>query len=101
MNAETLGCSYVTSPIGSYDEQVVACDGFVRFRRIRFHETWGREGTRVPAGERRWLARFTRLPTDDETRFVADFTVAMQAKETTSHAHALDLCLEGSRPSLK
>ena len=47
------------------------------------------------------LARFTRLPTDDEMKFVADLTVAMQAKETTSHSDALDLCLEGSRPALK
>ena len=45
------------------------------------------------------LARFTLLPTDDEMNFVADLTVAMQAKETTSRSDALDLCLEGSRPS--
>ena len=44
------------------------------------------------------LARFTRLPTDDEMKFVADLTVAMQAKETTSHSDALDLFPEGSRP---
>jgi hypothetical protein len=47
------------------------------------------------------LARFTRLPTDDEMKFVADLTVAMQAKETTSHSDALDLFPEGSRPCLK
>ena len=41
------------------------------------------------------LARFARLPTDDKTKFVADVTVAMPAKETTSHSDALDLCLEG------
>ena len=46
------------------------------------------------------LASFPRLPTDDDMKFVADLTVAMQAKETTSHSDALDLCLEGSRPSL-
>ena len=43
------------------------------------------------------LARFTPLPTDDEMKLVADVT----AKETTSHSDALDLCLEGSRPSLE
>ena len=47
------------------------------------------------------LARFTRLPTDDEIKFVADLTLAMQAKETTSHSDALDLFPEGSRPCLK
>ena len=57
INAQTLGCSYVTAPIGSYDEQVVACSDSVRFRRNRFHERWSREGTRLPIGERRMLAR--------------------------------------------
>ena len=95
INAEMLGCSYVTPPIGSYDERVVGCDGSVRCRRARFHETWCREGTCVPAGERRWLSRFMRLPTDDKIRFAADLTLAMQAKETTSHSDPLDLCLEG------
>ena len=48
ISAQTLGCSYVTLPIGPYDEHVVACDGSVRFRRARFLETWSREGTRLP-----------------------------------------------------
>ena len=89
INAEALGCSYVIPPIGSYDEQVVACNGSVCFRRNRFHEKWSREGMRLPVGERRMLARFTRLPTEYEMKFVADLTVAMQAKETTSHSDAL------------
>ena len=80
IKAETLGCAYVIPPIGSYDEQVVACNGSVRFRRNRFHKRWSREGTRLPVGERRMLGRFTRLPTDDEIKFVADLMVAMQAK---------------------
>jgi hypothetical protein len=91
INAETLGCSYVIPPIGSYDEQVVACKGSVRFRRNRFQKRWAREGTRLPIDERRMLARFTRLPTDDDMKFVADLTVAMQAKETTSHPDALNI----------
>ena len=49
-------------------------------------------------GQRRWLARFTRLPTADETKSITDLTVAMQAKETTSHWDALALAPEGSRP---
>ena len=45
INAKTIGCQcYCVIPrIGSYDEQVVACNGSVCFRRNRFHERWSRE----------------------------------------------------------
>ena len=98
LNAETLGCSYVSPPIGSYDDVVSGCEPCVCLRRSGFHETWCREGTRLAAGERRWLARFARLPTDDKIRCATDLTVAMQAKDTISRSDAMYLIPEGSRP---
>ena len=69
--AETLACSYVNPPIGSYEEHASGCEPSVGLRKSGFREKWSREGTRLPAGEKRWLVRF-RLTRQDPIRWATD-----------------------------
>ena len=49
---ETLGCSYVNPPIGSYGEHLSGCEPSAGLRRSGFQEKWPRQKkTRLAAGE--------------------------------------------------
>ena len=87
-HTETLGCSYVNPPIGSYEEHVSGCEPSVGLRKSGFREKWSRQGARLAAGK--WLVRF-RFRRTDPIRCVTEVGQATAPKTEDARADVIKM----------